>query len=130
MFGFNRKKKILKDSNWRKLEKEIEKHKALDGYTIKTQKSSRRTRERPDVFGINPKNNRDRIIVDAKCVKEVTSSHIDQVKGYKKTFFAKKGVIVACSDSKITNQKRREAKDSNIKIVRGKTKRKKNFLGF
>ena len=50
MFGFNRKKKILKDSNWRKLEKEIENHKVLDGYTVKTQKSSRRTRERPDVF--------------------------------------------------------------------------------
>lgn len=130
MFGLKRRKKILKDSNWRKLEKEIETHKILNGYTVKPQKTSHRTKERPDIFGINPKNNKDRIIVDAKCVKEVTSEHINQVKNYKRTFFAKKGAIITCKDAKIPHQKRREAKDANIKIIRGKTKRKKGFFGF
>ena len=100
----------------------------LKKYKVETQKVSKRTKQRPDVFAINPKNNRDRVIIDAKCVQEVTSSHINQVKGYKKTFFAKNAAIITCKDAKISHKKRREAKDANIKIIRGKTMRKKGWF--
>ena len=130
MFGFNSKKKVASGSNWRKLEDEAKNHKMLNKYKVETQKVSKRNKQRPDVFGINPKNNRDRIIIDAKCVKEVTSDHIRQVKGYKKTFFAKNAAIITCNDAKIPHKKRQEAKNAGIKIVRGNTKRQKNFFGF
>ena len=131
LFGIgNSKKKVAKDSNWRKLESEAERLRELERYKIKTQKTSKRTRERPDVFAINPKNNRDRVIVDAKCTQEVTTANINQVKSYKKTFFAKKAIILTAKDTHVSHEKRKEARDAGIKIKRGKTKRKKGFLDY
>ncbi len=123
MFGKS-KKKVAEGINWKNLEKEAAKHKILKGYKVETQKRSKRTRERPDVFGINPKNSRDRIIIDAKCTENVTPDYINQVKGYKRTFFAKKAAIITAHDTKISHQIRREAKDANIRIIRGNTKRR------
>lgn len=131
MFGMgNSKKKVAPRSNWKRLEKEAGEIKELKKYNVQTQKSSKRTRERPDVFAINPKNNRDRVIVDAKCTQEVTTGYINQVKSYKKTFFAKKAIILTAKDTHISRDKRNEAKDAGIKIKRGKTRRKKNLFGF
>lgn len=128
MFGFGgSKRRVAANSNWRRLEDEASTHKSLRKYKVETQKISKRTGKRPDIFGINPRNNRDRIIIDAKCVREVTSEHIKQVKGYKKNFYAKNAAIYTCSDTKVSHRKRREASDANIKIIRGQTKRRKRW---
>jgi len=129
MFGLGGKNKVAKGNNWRKLEDEAKNLKMLKGMKVETQKISKRTRQRPDVVAINPHDSRDRIVVDAKCVREINTSNINQVKGYKKTFFAKKGFILTCEDTKVTHKKRREAKDAKVGIKRGKTKRKKGLFG-
>jgi|APSaa5957512535_1039671.scaffolds.fasta_scaffold138200_3 hypothetical protein len=126
MFGLG-KKKLNGRHNIRELEKE-----AADSvskkYKVSTQQTSKRTGKRPDVFGINPKNNRDRIIVDAKCVSEVRPENIKQLKEYKKIFFAKKAVIHTASDTKISSKIRNQAKDAKISFKKSdKIKRKKYF---
>ena len=82
MFGIG-KKKLNSRHNIRELEKEAA-NSLPKKYKISTQQTSKRTGKRPDVFAINPKDNRDRIIVDAKCVSEVRPENIKQVKEYKK----------------------------------------------
>ena len=84
MFGIG-KKKLNSRHNIRELEKEAA-NSLPKKYKISTQQTSKRTGKRPDVFAINPKDNRDRIIVDAKCVSEVRPENIKQVKEYKKIF--------------------------------------------
>ncbi len=86
----------------------------------------------PDAFSINQKNQRYRRIWDAKSVKELTRSHVDQVKGYKgPPVYAKKGLLYIASDSKVPHNVRRYAKESNITVERGNTPRKKtSFWGI
>jgi len=130
---FGRKKQgILKDSNWRKLEKEMPKSKFFEGYKVQEQKVFRSVNKRPDAFAINPKNQRDRRVGDAKSVKELTYAHVDQVKEYKRRpGYAKKGLLYVASDTKVTHKVRKYAKDSNIKVERGNIPRKKkSFFGF
>jgi len=127
MFG-RKKKGVATDSNWRKLEKEAEKIPELKKYNIQTQKISKRTRERPDLFAVNPKNSRDRVIVESKCVDVLKTSNIKQTTNYKKTFYSKKAIIMTAKDTYVSHEKRKEARDAGIKIKRGKTKRKKGFL--
>jgi len=128
MFGLGKlKKRVAEDINWRKLEKDGLKSKHLKGYNIQTQKTFRSTQKRPDYFGINPKNPRDRIVADAKCVRELTKNHVDQVRGYKKPpSYSKKGFIFTCKDTKVPHEVRRYAKNHNIKIERRSVKRKKS----
>jgi len=127
-----RKKGILKDSNWRNLEKEMVKSKFFDGYKVHEQKVFRSVRKRPDAFAINPKNQRDRRIGDAKSVKELTIAHVEQVKEYKRhPGYAKKGLLYVARDSKVPHKVRRYAKESNIKVERGNISRTKTRLfGF
>jgi len=129
---FGRKKGILKDSNWRKLEKEMAKSKFFDGYKVQEQKTFKSVNKRPDAFAVNPKNQRDRRIGDAKSVKELTTAHVNQVKEYKRhPGYAKKGLLYVSSDTKVPHKVRKYAKDSNIKVERGTTPRKKKSLfGF
>jgi len=129
---FGRKKGILKDNNWRELEKEMPKSKFFDGYNVHEQKVFRSVRKRPDAFAINPRNQRDRRIGDAKSVKELTIDHVKQVKEYKRhPGYAKKGLLYVASDTKVPHKVRRYAKESNIKVERGNIPRKKTrFFGF
>jgi len=125
MFGIG-KKKLNSRHNIRELEKEAS-NLPSKKYKISTQQTSKRTGKRPDVFAINPKNNRDRIIIDAKCVSEVRPENIKQVKEYKKIFFAKKGIILTAKDTQISSEIRKQAKEAKVDIVKGKIKRKKLF---
>lgn len=129
---FGRKKGILKDSRWRELEKEMPKSKFFDGYKVHEQKVFKSVRKRPDAFAINPKNQRDRRIGDAKSVKELTKNHVEQVKEYKKhPGYAKKGLLYVAKDTKVPHKVRQYAKDSNIKVERGSIPRKRtSFFGF
>ena len=129
---FGRKKGILKYSRWRELEKEMPKSKFFDGYKVHEQKVFTSVNKRPDAFAINPKNQRDRRIGDAKSVKELTRSHVDQVKEYKKhPGYAKKGLLYVASDTKVPHKVRKYAKESNIKVERGNIPRKKtSFWGI
>lgn len=131
MFGRTSKKKVAADINWRKLEKDLVKSNHFNGYKVQEQKVFRSVRKRPDIFGINKKNPKDRIVADAKCVTELTKSHVDQVKGYKRhPGYAKKGLIGVCKDTRVPHKVRSYAKKSNIKIERRQIKRKKGFLGL
>jgi len=68
-------------------------------------------------------------IIMAKSVKELTYGHIDQVKEYKKhPGYAKKGLLYVAKDTKVPHKVRKYAKDSNIKVERGNTLRKKRSL--
>jgi len=125
MFGIS-KKKLNSRHNIRELEKEAA-NSLPKKYKISTQQTSKRTGKRPDVFAINPKNNRDRIIVDAKCVSEVRPENIKQVKEYKKIFYAKKGVILTAKDTIVSSEIKKQAKESKVDIKKGKIKRKKLF---
>ncbi len=126
MFGFG-KKKLNARHNIRELEKEA-KESVAKKYKVSTQQTSKRTGKRPDVFGINPKNNRDRIIVDAKCVSEVRPENIKQLKEYKKIFFATRGVIHTAKDTTISSEMRKQAKDAKISFKKSnKIKVKKYF---
>jgi hypothetical protein len=127
MFG-KKKKGVAEDINWKKLEKEAEKSDFFNGYKTTTQKHFKSTGRRPDFFGYNEHNSRDRIVADAKCVKDLNSSHVDILKDYKKPpGFAKKGRIFVAKDTHVPHDVRRYAKDSNVSIERLDVKRKKGF---
>lgn len=129
---FGRKKGILKDSNWRELEKEMVKSKFFKGYNVQEQKVFRSIRKRPDAFAINPKNPRDRIVGESKCVKELTYANVDQLKDSKgHPGYAKKGLVYVAKDSKVPHKVRKYARESNIKVERGSIPRKKtSFWGI
>ena len=130
MFG-KKKPKVAGDVNWKKLEKNSEKSEFFNGYKFSTQKTFKTTGKRPDFFGYKENNSRDRIVGDAKCVKELKFEHVDQVKGYKRApGFAKKGRIFVAKDTKVPHDVRRYAKDNNISVERRDVKRKKGFWDF
>jgi len=129
MFGFG-KKKVAQGSNWRELERVAAKSKVYKGHKVKTQKTFRSTRKRPDIFALDKKNPRKRLVGDAKCVKEVTRAHVDQVAGYMKhPAYAKEGHIHTCKESKVSHKVRKYAKAKRILIHRTSVKRKKSFWG-
>jgi hypothetical protein len=91
---------------------------------MQTQKVSTSTGKRPDFYGVGKRNPRKRIVGDAKCVKELTMRHVEQVKRYKGyPFCAQKGVIVVRKSTKVPPKVRANAKKSNIKIVRKRARR-------
>lgn len=91
---------------------------------MQTQKVSTSTGKRPDFYGVGKRNPRKRIVGDAKCVKELTLKHVQQVKRYKGyPFCAQKGVIIVKKTTKVPQKVRAEAKKSNIKIVRKRVRK-------
>jgi hypothetical protein len=68
------------------------------------------------------------MIGEAKCVKELTSAHVKQAKGYKKhPGYASGGVIGVPKDAKVPHEVRREAKDAGFKVTKLNVTRKKSF---
>ena len=126
MFGNSKKKHPTKNINWKRLEKVGEKSDFFRGFNIETQKVLR-TGKRPDFVGVN-RYNSERIVGDAKCVKELNKDHVNQVKGYKRTLHAKRGFIVTSEDTEVSREIRKYALDSNIRIKRMDSKRKKNIF--
>ena len=126
MFGNFKKKHPTKNINWKKLEKVGEKSTFFRGFNIETQKVLR-TGKRPDFVGVN-RYNSERIVGDAKCVKELNKDHVNLVKGYKRTLHAKRGFIVTSEDTEVSREIRKYALDSNIRIKRMDSKRKKNIF--
>lgn len=110
---------------WQKHEKRARSSSLFSGYKVEKQKVSTTAGKRPDFFGRSKRNPRKRIVGDAKYVKELTPSHVKQVRGYKGyPFFAQKGVIIVKKTTKVPQNVRDLAKDSNIKIVRKRARRK------
>ena len=126
MFGSSKKKHPTKNINWKRLEKVGEKSDFFRGFNIETQKVLK-TGKRPDFVGVS-RYNSEKIVGDAKCVKELSKDHVNQVKGYKKTLHAKRGFIVTSENTKVPNEVRRYAMGSNIRIKRMDVKRKKNIF--
>ena len=126
MFGSSKNKRVAKNINWKRLEKVGEKSDFFRGFNIETQKILP-TGKRPDFVGVS-RYNSEKIVGDAKCVKELSRSHVDQVKGYKKTLHAERGFIVTSENTKVPPEVRRYAMGSNIRIKRMDVKRKKNIF--
>ena len=126
MFGSSKKKPPTKDINWKRLEKVGEKSDFFRGFNIETQKVLK-TGKRPDFVGVS-RYDGEKIVGDAKCVKELSKDNVDQVKGYKETLHVKRGFIVTSENTKVPHEVRRYAWDSNIRIKRMDVKRKKNIF--
>ena len=126
MFGSSKKKHPTKNINWKRLEKVGEKSDFFRGFNIETQKVLK-TGKRPDFVGVS-RYNSEKIVGDAKCVKELSKDNVDQVKGYKETLHVKRGFIITSENTKVPQEVRRYAWDSNIRIKRMDVKRKKNIF--
>ena len=126
MFGSSKKKHPTKNINWKRLEKVGEKSDFFRGFNIETQKVLK-TGKRPDFVGVS-RYDGEKIVGDAKCVKELSKDNVDQVKGYKETLHVKRGFIVTSENTKVPQEVRRYAWDSNIRIKRMDVKRKKNIF--
>ena len=123
-FIFRRKK------DWRKLEERALGSTVYRGYRKEPQRSFGSVGRRPDIFAVNPHKARDRIVGEAKFVKELKPRHVRQAiryKGY--PAFAKTGIIHVARDTKVPRRVRDLAGESNIKIIRTRQKKKK-FLGL
>lgn len=106
-------------ARWRKHEERARNTSLFTGYKITEQKVSRSAGKRPDFFGVSKRDPSKRIVGDAKYVKELNASHVKQVRGYKGyPFFAQKGVIVVKKSTKVPDDVRELARESNIKVVR------------
>lgn len=111
---------------WREHEKRARKSSLLDGYKVTAQKQSRSTGLRPDYFGVSKKNPSKRIVVDAKYVRELSYDNVDQVRRYKGyPYFAQRGGIVVKRSTKVPDDVREYARDSNIKITRMRARKEK-----
>lgn len=130
LFGFGGSKNgVGTDTNWKKLEREGEKAKHFDGYVIKSQKQSTSTGKRPDYFGYKKGDPRTRIVGDAKCVKELTKSHVAQLKSYKgHPFYAKKSGFIIAKDTKVPHNIRAQTRANNMFIERKNVSQKKGFF--
>ena len=126
MFGNSKKNHPTKNINWKRLEKVGEKSDFFRGFNIETQKVLK-TGKRPDFVGVS-RFDGEKIVGDAKCVKELSKDNVDQVKGYKRTLHAKRGFIVTAENTKVPHEIRRYALDSNIRIKRMNVNRKKSLL--
>jgi len=111
-------------NNWKSLQERGRNTNHFNGYKIIEQKQSSSTGKRPDYFGYLRTNPRQRIVGDAKNVKELTKQNVDQVKHYKShPFYAQKGVIIVKKTTKVPIQIREYAKNSNITITKIHAKR-------
>ena len=126
MFGSSKKKHPTKNINWKRLEKVGEKSDFFRGFNIETQKVLD-TGKKPDFVGVS-RYDGEKIVGDAKCVKELSKDNVDQVKGYKETLHVKRGFIITSENTKVPQEVRRYAWDSNIRIKRMDVKRKKNIF--
>lgn len=118
-------------NNWRNLQERGRRTSYFRGYKIEEQKHSSSTGKRPDYFGVSRTNPRDRIVGDAKNVKVLTKQNVNQVKSYKShPFYAQKGVIIVNRTTKIPNDVKEYAKNSNIDITRIYAKRTPQQKGF
>jgi hypothetical protein len=85
---------------------------------MQEQKVSTSTGKRPDYFGISKEDPRQRIVGEVKNVRVLNKHHVDQTRSYKShPFYAQQGVIVTRRTTKIPEDVRDYAKESNIKIV-------------
>lgn len=110
---------------WRSHEKRSRRSSVFRGHNVQAQKASTHTGKRPDYFGVSKRNPKNRIIGEAKYVKELTPRHVEQVRRYKGfPFFAQKGVIFVKKTTKVPHEIRNMAKESNIKIVRKRARKK------
>lgn len=108
------KKGVAVGKNWRNLERRAKHSKHLKGYKIYTQKYSSSTKTRPDIVGYSKKNPRERIVADAKNVKELTTTHVNQVIKYKgHPNYAKKGLLVVAKRTKIPKHVKNYANNHN-----------------
>lgn len=104
---------------WRTYEKHQRGSGVFKNYKVQAQKASTSTGKRPDYFGVHKRNPKKRIVADAKCVKELTSKHVEQVRRYKGyPFFAQRGVIFVKKTTKVPEKVTSLAKESKIKIIR------------
>lgn len=127
----HRKNGVAVGNHWRTLEEKGKRSNHFKGYKIVTQKYSSSTHTRPDFVGYSKKNTRDRIVGDAKNVKELKYQHVDQVRKYKgHPNYAKKGVLIVAKRTKVPNEVREYARDSNITITRMRTKKKPKPKGI
>ncbi len=123
-------KKLNPDHNIKRLERELAKDMERNNpdYKFQTQKTYKGHGLRPDVFGQNEKIPYKRLIGEAKCVKELTSSHVKQAKGYKKhPGYAEGGTIGVAKDTKVSHKVRQEAKNAGFKVKKLNVTRKKSF---
>lgn len=89
------------------------------GYSVTPQKVSTSTGKRPDYFGVSKQNPRNRIVADAKYVKELTRGHVNQVRQYKGyPFFAQRAAIITKKSTRVPDDVRKMARDSRIRIIR------------
>ena len=111
---------------WREHEKRARKTTLLTGYRVTPQKVSTSSGLRPDYFGISKRDPAKRIVVDAKYVRVLSRQNVDQVRRYKGyPYFAQRGGIVVKKSTKVPDEVRKYARDSNIKIVRKRARREK-----
>jgi len=112
-------------TRWQKHEKRARRSRVFNGYRVQEQKVSTVSGKRPDFFGVSKRNPKKRIVGDAKYVKELTPQHVRQVRGYKSyPFCAQKGVIFVKKTTKVPPKVRRLARDSKIKIIRKRARKK------
>lgn len=106
-------------ARWRQYEKRVRSSTVFRGYRVKQQKQSTSTGMRPDFFGVSRDDPRQRIVADAKYVKELTPQHVDQVRKYKgHPFYAQEGVIFVKKTTRVPEDVREYARDSSIRIIR------------
>jgi len=109
---------------WREHEKRARRTSLLDGNQVTPQKASKSTGLRPDYFGISKKDSSKRIVVDAKYVRELSKDNVNQVRRYKGyPFFAQRGGIVVKKSTRVPDEVREYARESNIKVVRMRARR-------
>ena len=119
---------------WREHEERSGKSSLYRRYDIWTQKRSRSTGKRPDIFGIRKGNSRDRIVGDAKWCVQAKKEHVDQVGRYKgHPFYAGRGVLHYPANAEIADSLREYGKSKSVTMVRtrvSKTKeRQSGILG-
>jgi len=112
--------------SWRKFEQE-----ALDslkrkypGYDWEEQKVSGTTGYKPDFYGQDEDDHRDRIIAECKYVKELTNANVDQVARYNYPFFPQEKIIVIPQNTVVSSDVREHADEKNVDIMRLRGKRK------
>ena len=118
-------------NNWKSLQERGRNSNYFKGYKIQEQKQSSSTGKRPDYFGVSRKDHRNRIVGDAKNVKNLTKQNVNQVKRYKShPFYAQKGVIIVKRTTIVSDDVREYARDSNIDITRVRAKKMPRKKGF
>ncbi len=117
-------------TRWRRHEEKARTSSIFRGYKVSEQKVSTSTGRRPDFFGVSKKDPSKRMVADAKYVNELTPAHVRQVRRYKgHPFYAQKGFILVKKSTRVPEDVREMARDSDIKIIRrpARVERKRSF---